>query len=59
MDRKSVLVVTALVGAVAVFLVLRDPVGAAGVVRTGAGMLVHAVTVVVDSLITFVQHLFR
>ena len=59
MNRRSVLVLVALVGCVAVFLMLRDPVGAAGVVRAGWGMLVSGVTTVVESAITFLRHLFR
>lgn len=58
-DRKSVVVIVVLVVAAVGFLLVRDPVGSAGAVRSGWELLVQAVTVVVNSLITFFHHLVQ
>lgn len=59
MDRKTVLVVVALVVIAMGYLVVRDPVGAAGVVRQGWDFAFNAVATVFESLVTFVRSLLR
>lgn len=59
MNRKSVLVVVALVVVAIGFLVIRDPVGAAGAVRQGWALVTGALAVVADSLSTFIRHLLQ
>lgn len=59
MDRKTVLVVVALVVIAMGYLVVRDPVGAAGVVRQGWDLAFNAVATVFESLVTFVRSLLR
>ncbi|GAA0530649.1 hypothetical protein GCM10011581_28650 [Saccharopolyspora subtropica] len=58
MNRKGVLVAVALVVVVLGALLVRDPVGAAEVVRSGFDLLVTAISTVGNSLTTFFQHLF-
>lgn len=59
MNRRGVAVVAVVIGAVAVFWMVRDPIGAADVVRQGWSMLTQAVGAVITGLGTFVRHLFR
>lgn len=59
MDRKSVIVVVALVVLVAGFLTVRDPVAAAETVRTTWDLLASGVNAVVGALSTFFEHLFN
>ncbi len=60
MNRKNMLVVAGVAAAVvAILLVVRDPIGSAGAVRQGWGLLTSAVTAVANSLITFFQHVMR
>ncbi|NYH79970.1 MULTISPECIES: hypothetical protein [Actinopolyspora] len=58
MDRKSVLILVAFAGIAVGYLVVRDPVGAAGIARQGATVLFDSVSFVFQSLVTFVRHLF-
>ncbi|WP_019853358.1 hypothetical protein [Actinopolyspora mortivallis] len=58
MDRRSVLVLVACAVLAVGYLVVRDPVGSAGLVRQGATMLFDSVVFVLQSLVTFVRHLF-
>lgn len=58
-DRKSVIVLVALAVAAIIFLLVRDPVGAANATRAGWELLIGAVATVVNSVTTFIQHLMR
>ncbi len=57
MDRKGVVVVVVLAVLVVGFFVVRDPVNAAGVVRTGWEALLNLVRTIGSALVTFFQHL--
>ncbi|MGP4016181.1 hypothetical protein [Saccharopolyspora sp. 5N708] len=59
MNRKAVIVIVALLVLVGGSLLVRDPVGAASVVRAGWDLLIAAITTMVNSLTTFFQHLFQ
>ncbi|MEU5846711.1 hypothetical protein [Saccharopolyspora shandongensis] len=58
MNRKAVIVIVVLLVVVCGALLVRDPIGAADVVRSGFNMLVSAISAMVNSLTTFLQHLF-
>ncbi|ASU79650.1 hypothetical protein CDG81_16800 [Actinopolyspora erythraea] len=58
MDRRSVLVLVAFAAIAVGYLVVRDPVAAAGTVRQGSVMLFDSVAFVFQSLVVFVRHLF-
>ncbi|MEU6262656.1 hypothetical protein [Saccharopolyspora shandongensis] len=58
MNRKAVIVIVVLLVVVCGSLLVRDPIGAADVVRSGFDMLVSAISAMVNSLTTFLQHLF-
>ncbi|GAB2749258.1 hypothetical protein GCM10027174_24550 [Salinifilum aidingensis] len=57
MDRKGVVVIVVLAVLVVGFLVVRDPVNAAGVVRNGWEALLSLVRTIGSALVTFFQHL--
>jgi hypothetical protein len=59
MNRKAVIVIVALLVVVCGSLLVRDPVGAADVVRSGWDLLIVAISTMVNSLTTFFQHLFQ
>ncbi|GAB3558513.1 hypothetical protein J2S53_002000 [Actinopolyspora lacussalsi] len=59
MDRRSVLVLVAFAAIAVGYLVVRDPVAAAGAVRQGSLVLFDSVAFVFQSLVTFVRHLFE
>lgn len=57
-DRRSVLILVAFAVTAVGYLVVRDPVEAAGIARQGATVLFDSVSFVFRSLVTFVRHLF-
>lgn len=59
MDRKSTLALTALAVVAVGYLVIRDPVGAAGTVQDGWQLATGALGTVANSFSTFLQHLFQ
>lgn len=59
MDRRSTLALTVLAAVAVGYLVIRDPVGAAGTVQDGWNLVVGILTTVVRSFSTFLQHLFQ
>ncbi|MGW1678358.1 hypothetical protein [Saccharopolyspora sp. NPDC002376] len=59
MNRKPVIVVVVLVAIVCVFLLVRDPVGAASAVHAAWDVVITAISTVITSLTTFFQHLFH
>ncbi len=59
MKRKSVLAIGVVTAVALGYLVIRDPVGAAGTVQDGWELTTGALGTVAESFSTFLRHLFQ